>query len=105
MEQKKGKTDDKDVNIDEALKKHQEMMNNTDIEVDLTIFANINVANDFDKCESENCISLKRLVTASIYYSKLNIIDNDTHYALFDDFIHNIYFGLINDYIHFNNQH
>eukprot|EP01084_Bolivina_argentea_P298540 514477_1 len=79
-------------------------MRKADIQVDLTIFTNTN-DNDFDKCESTNCSSLQRILTAASYYSKLNIIDNDTHYALFDDFIHNIYFDLINDYIHFNNQH
>eukprot|EP01084_Bolivina_argentea_P294541 506820_1 len=105
MEQKKSMTDDKEVNTDEHLTKHQKMMNNAGIEVDSTIFGNIHRHNAFDKCASQNCISLKRLITASTYYSKLDIIENDTHHALFDDFIHNIYVDLINDYIHFNNQH
>eukprot|EP01084_Bolivina_argentea_P124039 219811_1 len=61
--------------------------------------------NEFDKCESENCNSIKRILTASAYYNKLDIVENHAHYKRFDDFIHNIYLDLINDYIHFINQH
>eukprot|EP01084_Bolivina_argentea_P124431 220498_1 len=95
----------KDIKMDLLLEKHQQMMNNADIEMDLTIFINSNGNNEFDKCESENCISLKRLLTASAYYDKLDIVKNHKHHELFNDFIHNIYVELINDYIHFNNQH
>eukprot|EP01084_Bolivina_argentea_P124432 220500_1 len=93
------------VNIDKHIKKHQIMMHKAHIQVDLTTFGNIYGDNEFDKCESENCISLKRLLTASAYYDKLDIVKNHKHHELFNDFIHNIYVELINDYIHFNNQH
>eukprot|EP01084_Bolivina_argentea_P226479 382567_1 len=63
--QNKTLNEDKDIHINETLQKHQNMRNNADIEVELTVFANLYGGNDFDKCESENCISLRRLITAS----------------------------------------
>eukprot|EP01084_Bolivina_argentea_P068746 125142_1 len=94
-----------DINISKSPQKHQIMMNIANIEMDMTIFDNIHSSNDFGKCESENCNSLNRILTASLYYSKLNIIENSNHYHLFNDFVYNIYVDLPNDYIHFNNQH
>eukprot|EP01084_Bolivina_argentea_P097515 175306_1 len=103
IERKENKqvSDCNDININEALALHQRMMHDAHIQVDLAVFDD----NDFNKCDSENCNSLKRILTASTYYNKLDITENITHCKLFDDFIHNIYFDLVNDYIHFNNQH
>eukprot|EP01084_Bolivina_argentea_P097514 175305_1 len=98
-------SDGNSIDINAALALHQRMMHDADIHVDLAVFVTIHDDNDFNKCDSENCNSLKRILTASTYYNKLDITENITHCKLFDDFIHNIYFDLVNDYIHFNNQH
>ncbi len=66
-----------------------------------------------DKCESNNdnedpmksCIVLKRINYALLYYNKLNIITNQQHQQLFDHFMNEIYYNIINDFIHLNNKH
>eukprot|EP01084_Bolivina_argentea_P103314 185075_1 len=59
------------------------------------------------KCNNSNwkqCKSMRRLLFALKYYSELNI-DNNKDAEIFTEFMLDIYYGLINDYIHFNNEH
>eukprot|EP01084_Bolivina_argentea_P138569 243908_1 len=62
-----------------------------------------------DECNSSNynhCTSMTRLIASLEYYSTLDIDnDKDADAETFRQFMNDIYSELINDYIHFNNNH
>eukprot|EP01084_Bolivina_argentea_P043228 79653_1 len=71
--------------------------------VDLSTFK------DIQKCACNNnykqCGSITRLLLSLKYYSTLNITENDNDAESFRKFMNDVYYELINDYIHFNNKH
>eukprot|EP01084_Bolivina_argentea_P220682 373958_1 len=73
--------------------------------VDLVIYKSTqdNQCNDNENYKA--CICITRLLVALKYYSRLNIIENHNDRELFRQFMNEIYYELINDYIHFNNHH
>eukprot|EP01084_Bolivina_argentea_P158299 275762_1 len=61
-----------------------------------------------NECNDNNykqCMSTTRLLEALQYYSTLNITENHRDEEMFRKFMNNIYYEVINDYIHFNNHH
>eukprot|EP01084_Bolivina_argentea_P044915 82660_1 len=77
--------------------------NKTD-QFDLSVFKD-NQNNTCDGDDHKQCKSMTRLLVALKYYSMLNIIENEDDVEFFTEFMHDIYYELINDYIHFNNHH
>eukprot|EP01084_Bolivina_argentea_P245450 410953_1 len=51
------------------------------------------------------CQSMERLLAGLKYYSMLKITSNENDKELWNQFINEIYYNLIDDYIHFNNNH
>eukprot|EP01084_Bolivina_argentea_P245448 410945_1 len=62
--------------------------------------------NDYD-CNQKyrKCKSIKRLFAALKLYSTLNIIGDENDRDVWNKFMNQIYHNLIDDYIHFNNNH
>eukprot|EP01084_Bolivina_argentea_P232465 391805_1 len=71
--------------------------------VDPLVFKRENIS--CNKNNYKNCTSITRLLVALKCYSTLDIIGNDNDANVFREFIHDIYHELVNDYIHFNNEH
>eukprot|EP01084_Bolivina_argentea_P014508 27118_1 len=57
------------------------------------------------KSNYKKCKSMTRLFVSLKYYSTLNIIENNNDAERFRKFMNDIYYEVINDYIHFNNNH
>eukprot|EP01084_Bolivina_argentea_P266302 451646_1 len=55
--------------------------------------------------EDIKCPLLNRLLNALKYYNMLDITTDSKHQQLFEEFIDTTYYDLINDYIHFTQQH
>eukprot|EP01084_Bolivina_argentea_P254139 427147_1 len=107
---KSKQTEHKHICNEKSIAKHQQMMNDVNIEIDLQSFGQDNSCENFDtKNEQANpmetCNALKRIHQSLIYYDKLNITDNPTHLNLFEHFINDVYFQILNDFIHLNNNH
>eukprot|EP01083_Nonionella_stella_P183475 663181_1 len=76
---------------------------------DLSIFYTIKGyhTND-DECKSSDskpCVAMNRLIVTLKYYSMLDINNNEDDAEIFRHFIHEIYYDLIDDYIHFKYHH
>eukprot|EP01084_Bolivina_argentea_P254138 427146_1 len=107
---KSKQTEHKHICNEKSIAKHQQMMNDVNIEIDLQSFGQDNSCENFDtKNEQANpmetCNALKRIHQSLIYYDKLNIFSNNQHKTLFEHFVLQVYYNIINDYIHFNNEH
>eukprot|EP01084_Bolivina_argentea_P265642 450371_1 len=59
-----------------------------------------NEKNDFSKCEC-----MQRLFAGLKYYSMLNIMENQNDKEVWNKFVDEIYHNLVDDYVHFNNNH
>eukprot|EP01084_Bolivina_argentea_P153803 268152_1 len=57
------------------------------------------------KSSYTECSAMKRLLTALKYYSMLDIIDKVEDREFFRKFMNDIYYQVLDDYIHFNNHH
>eukprot|EP01084_Bolivina_argentea_P089993 162230_1 len=100
--------DSQNVNI-KSIEQHQQMMNEANIDLDLNVFMKNDICNKDNNNNNNNpietCNTLKRIYRTMIYYDKLNIFTNHQHKTLFEHFVHEVYYNIINDYIHFNNEH
>eukprot|EP01084_Bolivina_argentea_P118936 210960_1 len=75
-------------------------MSNLDLSIFKTEHYRTICNNDYSKCSS-----ISRLLAALKYYSILNTIDNREHQNIFTHFINEIYYSLIDDFIHIINNH
>eukprot|EP01084_Bolivina_argentea_P228751 386266_1 len=97
--------------LNQSIKEHQQMMNEAKIESDLEIFEKRHNTmygcnkDKYDKNPIITCDALKRIHQSLLYYDKLDIINNQKHQQLFEYFINEIYYQIIDDFIHLNNQH
>eukprot|EP01084_Bolivina_argentea_P175336 303663_1 len=97
--------------LKQSIETHKEMMKKLKIDADLQVFMSQSTCGhkcDINKHNEDpmtTCIVLKRINYALLYYNKLNIIQNKEHQQLFDHFMNEIYYNLINDFIHLNNKH
>eukprot|EP01084_Bolivina_argentea_P242283 406498_1 len=73
------------------------------IEIDLNIFKDDTVG--YDECGTSGCVAFKRLISALLYYSKLNVILNTNHADIFIHFMTEIYHSFLDDYSHFVTRH
>eukprot|EP01084_Bolivina_argentea_P266303 451653_1 len=81
-------------------------INNKDKEIDgydLSLFKKDIYENDCNK--DLKCPLLNRLLHALKYCEMLDITTNTKHQQLFERFMNDTYYNLINDYIHFTEQH
>eukprot|EP01084_Bolivina_argentea_P238719 401081_1 len=74
--------------------------------IDLNTFKQDN-DNHFE-CQKQQymkCKSMKRLFEALKLYSTLNIIENENDKEVWNKFVDEVYDNLVDDYVHFNNNH
>eukprot|EP01084_Bolivina_argentea_P044937 82707_1 len=72
--------------------------------VDLLLFKNDH-NNECNHNNYKECRSITRLLFSLKFYSRINIIENDNDAEMFRKFMNDIYYQVINDYIHLNNEH
>ena len=73
---------------------------------DLTVYQNMGTN---DACNGNDnykqCQAMTRLLVGLKYFTLLNIVENENDKEIFSNFISDIYYPFIDDYVHFNNHH